>query len=159
MDDDYPEDRIADLDPHGAEARRGMKSSSGGNRIGALLYLALMVGGFLWGAYDFNEYQNGTPTTATVTQCTLGGRGGHCEGTWSIGGASYTGNIKHGRLFVAPSAGSTLDVHANGGTAYTAGASLPGFGVAALLGGPAFVALIWWFLQRRPAGRPPGTSY
>jgi hypothetical protein len=121
---------------------------SAGKWIGTILYVTVMLLGFVWGAHDFNQYRVGTPTTATVTQCTLGGRGGHCEGTWSIGGVSQHGNIKHGQFVRAPTVGSTLDVRVGGGTAYTAGASLPGFGIGVLLGGPIVVAFVWWLWLR-----------
>ena len=88
--------------------------------MGAIFYAVIMVLAFVWGAHEFIRYRTGTPTTATVTQCSVG-RGGHCEGTWTIGGVPQHGNVKHGYIFGAPPVGSTMEVRVNGGTAYTGG--------------------------------------
>jgi hypothetical protein len=86
--------------------------------------LVCLVGGLLFlrpalvpGTYG---YVLGTPTTATVDHCAS--RGGTCDGRWSVGGASpqagpilgvYDGHQR--------AAGSQVDVHVRGATAYTPG--------------------------------------
>ena len=108
--------------------------------FGAALFAVV---GFWSGANDFNQYRVGTPTTATVTDCS-GGRGGHCSGMWSIDGVRHKGDIKAG--FSTPRAGSSLDVRVRNDTAYTPRSWVPNF----VFGGVFLVAgisVIW------PAGR------
>jgi len=116
--------------------------------MGAIFCAVIMVLAFVWGAHEFIRYRTGTPTTATVTQCSVG-RGGHCEGTWTIGGVPQHGNVKHGYIFGAPPVGSTMEVRVNGGTAYTGGAGLPQLGFGLLLLGVFVVALVSWLSRWR----------
>ena len=116
--------------------------------MGAIFCAVIMVLAFVWGAHEFIRYRTGTPTTATVTQCSVG-RGGHCEGTWTIGGVPQHGNVKHGYIFGAPPVGSTMEVRVNGGTAYTWGAGLPQLGFGLLLLGVFVVTLVSWLSRWR----------
>ncbi|ORW45485.1 hypothetical protein AWB90_14880 [Mycobacterium paraense] len=115
-----------------------------------LIAAAFAIVGFAWGAHAYYGYHAGTPTTATVTQ-PGGGRGASTKGTWSLNGELQTGDIETGRLFGAPSVGSTIDVRVRGGTAYTASACLPGFGLGVLIAGPAIGALVVWSYRKRAA--------
>src|SRR5262249_33081171 len=81
-----------------------------------LAVLALVAFGGI--AYDMYKYRVGTPTTATIDHCTYGGRSKSCTAAWNIGGSSHTGPVI-GRNY-SHSAGSSLDVHVYGDTAYTA---------------------------------------
>ena len=78
------------------------------------------IGGLILLGHDTVGYHIGTPATATVDRYTTG-KDGYCSGAWSVGGQSHTGRIKGG---VWP-AGTTLDVHVSGDTAYSRGADNP----------------------------------
>jgi hypothetical protein len=90
--------------------------------IGGLFALNFLVRGLIGlggTAYDYYKYQVGTPTTATIDHCVSSGKSSTCYGTWSVGGVSQTGEIRGG-LPSGPRVGRSLDVHVNGGKAYTA---------------------------------------
>jgi hypothetical protein len=121
------------------QGRRSVKHWLRGIGLGVLALV-----GVGWGVYDLSQYYVGTPTTATVTYCSIG-RNASCTGTWSIDGLSQTGNIVHGFTYFPPSVGSSLNVHVTGGTGYTAYSCGNGFFFGAL-GGAATVAS---FTRRR----------
>jgi hypothetical protein len=93
--------------------------------IGSLTIVGVVVSLLMFGvgAYDFYAYRVGTPTAATIEQCTQvpGGSDQTCTATWSVGGKSHTGAIASGGHGYPQ--GSSQDVHVHGGTAYTADAA------------------------------------
>jgi hypothetical protein len=91
-----------------------------------LAALALVM--FIFAGVNCYRYLVGTPTTATVTDCTTRS---NCRGTWSICGVSQTGPIAI--EFSTPSVRSSLDVRVSGGTARTATFWLGSFVVGGVL--------------------------
>jgi hypothetical protein len=83
------------------------------------LYVGLFIN-LRSSARDFYEYRVGTPTTATIDHWDSDSRGTATKfyGRWSIGGVSQIGPIE-GEIVGDPKAGSSVDVHVRGGTAYT----------------------------------------
>ena len=97
----------------------------------AIFFVGLGLYFLSFSAQQLYGYQVGTPTTATGIKCRYGvpGSGGPdapislssltlsegCTAAWSVGGQSQTGPIVGVRHV-----GSALDVHVNGGTAFTA---------------------------------------
>jgi hypothetical protein len=76
---------------------------------------------FSVGVYDVHGYRVGTPTTATVVDCSGAGNkhsAVFCTGQWSVDGKSYTGRIAGDSKGIHT--GSSLDVRVRGGSAYTA---------------------------------------
>jgi hypothetical protein len=129
MDEDDPAKRIADLERQHADAvgqprqdparspKRGSPGKAGLGRrllVGLLVALATMIF-FAIAVYDAYAYYAGTPTTATNIVCTGSQRHQTCTGTWSLGGKSYTGEVRGG----ADRDGSS-DVRVRGHTAFTA---------------------------------------
>src|SRR5215472_10731467 len=124
-------DEVGDAD---LVVERVVRSADAGSGIGrgrwslvawlvpGLLGLNFLVGGLIAlgvTAYDLYEYRSGTPTTATIDHCVSSGKSSTCYGTWSVGGASQTGEIRGG-LPSGPRIGRSLDVHVSGAKAYTA---------------------------------------
>jgi hypothetical protein len=95
-----------------------------------LLLVAFGVGILAYGAQFAHGYWVGTPTTATVTHCHVGGlfpkvsEGSrtYCDGTWNVVGQSQSGPIKPsfggGDGDNHEQRGSTLNVHVSDGKAY-----------------------------------------
>ena len=111
----------------------------------AVIPAALVLLLFVRDAYAMYAYHVGTPTTATIKQCRLGTRGHYsCDGTWSLGGNSYTGPIETGGTGYRQ--GSSLDVHVHGGSAYTADAGQDRFAMAGL--SVILLVLAAWGLMR-----------
>lgn len=155
MEHSDPEDRIADPEHAAPPATGGAPQPA---RIGvwtpivALVGIVLAAGGLLFLrpalVPDTYGYLLGTPTTATIDHCRS--RGGTCDGSWSVDGASQTGPIlgvydAHDRAV-----GSRTIVHAHDATAYTA--SYARLIYVALAGG--FVAFatgvfLLWSAQRK----------
>jgi hypothetical protein len=95
------------------------------NGIALVLFGISMLG---YVGYFGYGYWVGTPATATVGHCELGGllkgwadnSARYCDGYWSTGGQSRSGPIRpafwsHDAFRAS---GSSLDVHVNDGTAY-----------------------------------------
>jgi DivIVA domain-containing protein len=97
-------------------------------KIGDLLLVVIGVAASLYffgiGAHRIYEYRVGTPTTATVIDCTAYGKTGlvgdtrSCTGTWNVGGESHTGKIRGDRE--GYQVGSSVDVRVRGDEAMTA---------------------------------------
>src|SRR6516225_7370218 len=156
MDSDDPEKRIADLEyrsagqTHGADlpppqppqpANAAPEEPSGSRkparkslRTGmwwGIFLVAFGVAGLAYAGYFSFEYWLGTPTTAKVGDCEMGGLLGrwsedpslYCNGTWSVAGQSQSGPIRPAFWsndgYNGP--GSSLDVHVNDGTGYRLG--------------------------------------
>ena len=79
------------------------------------LIILCAVGGAVF-LFFGGVFSSGTPTTATIIECT----GHSCLGTWNINGVSQTGEIATG-LSHAPSVGSTVAIRVSFGEASTAG--------------------------------------
>jgi hypothetical protein len=113
------------------------------------------LGGNMLAWYD---YRAGTPTTATIDRCvshtSRSGTYETCEGTWSVGGLSQTGPIKGiGNAY----AGSQVDVHVRGSTAYVASWGSPDpvtmfLGFAALA---TALVLLWSLWRKHKTGNWP----
>jgi hypothetical protein len=121
--------RVSDLEPANAapETSNAARKWFGGSWADILLvlfgiYRLGYVGYFSYG------YWLGTPATATVGHCELGGllqgwaedSARYCDGTWSVDGQSQNGPIRpafwsHDGY---KASGSSLDVHVSEGTAY-----------------------------------------
>jgi hypothetical protein len=161
MDQDDPEKRIADPEDQLAEPH-GVKR--------LIIWAVLVTIGFVWllnflfAAYDSYVYFVGTPTTATMGQCTqgfhLGARhnGGArnrgagqeylrsrvpnavlfrkegCTGTWSVDGASHSGRIVGGDIYRNYLPGDSVDVRVHDGRAYTTNSLENGLGILIFLG-------------------------
>jgi hypothetical protein len=122
---EHPKDSIADPEHALPEEAGGAPKPARSvlwTRIVALAGILCVAGGLLFLrpalVPDTYGYLLGTPTTATIDHCRS--RGGPCDGSWSVGGASQTGPIlgvyeSHDRV-----AGSRMAVHAHDATAYTA---------------------------------------
>jgi hypothetical protein len=108
-----------------------------------LVAVALIL--FFAGAKDFHGYFVGTPTTATVTDCT---EGNFQEGTWRIGEVSQTGPLVGGFLDDCE-VGQSVDVRVTNGKGYTA-ASWP---FAFVAGSGLFLGAFFYVLWRRRTGR------
>jgi hypothetical protein len=78
-----------------------------------IMQVAVALGLFWFSATKFDGYRVGTPTTATVTDCTTG-KNSFCFGTWSVGGVSQGGDLPKA------SVGSKVEVRVSNGKAYTA---------------------------------------
>ena len=132
-----------------------------------LVWAALPLYHFGFGAYDLYNYARGTPTTATVSTCpvhrTPGTRNGgvlrmlqprECDGTWTVGGQQYSGPIQGRRAGYAY--GESLGVRVVNGTAFTAaGVSwrfIAGAITTALVS--VFALLIWWIKRIRSSRSP-----
>jgi hypothetical protein len=91
------------------------------------------------GAQRYHDYQAGTPTTATVTDCATDEHS-TCRGTWSIGGVAGAGNLQQ----TAP-VGSTVNVRVSNGKTYgpTQGLKL------ALVGGGLLALVLFLFVLDR----------
>jgi hypothetical protein len=84
--------------------------------VGLLLYA--VVGGIGYLAYQNVGYYAGTPTTATIHECSPArGWRADCTASWSIRGESHTGTINLDRDYPAE---SSIAVRAYGGRAYAA---------------------------------------
>jgi hypothetical protein len=94
-------------------------------------YVLLILFGFYmlgYAGYFAYGYWLGTPATATVGQCELGGllpwrtpeSARYCDGTWIVGGQSQNGPIRPAFWDndAYQASGSSLDVHIHNGTAY-----------------------------------------
>ena len=110
----FPDDRTA--------AGRDSASDPGQSRwerlknwlgVIAAVGLWLFLIGYL--AYEFVAYYAGTPTTATIHECTHA-RGWRCTASWSVGGQSHTGTVSVEHDY--PPA-SSVDVRDFAGVAYT----------------------------------------
>jgi hypothetical protein len=113
---------------------------------------------FFMGAETYHSYSTGTPTTATITDCSHG-KGAHCEAAWSIEGkpcpiypcanATY-GEISGGFFDDTSRVGATLDVRVHGRTAYTANAwtSPVAIGGCVLIGGLTVVFVVAFVVIR-----------
>jgi hypothetical protein len=114
----------------GSKTGRGRRSMGIGGWLFAIFFVGLGLYFLSFSARQFYGYQVGTPTTATSIHCRYGvpesspddpvsissltlSEG--CTAAWSVGGQSQTGPIVGVRHL-----GSPLDVHVNGGTAFTA---------------------------------------
>ena len=112
-----------------------------------MIWAVLVTIGFVWlldslfAAYDSYVYFVGTPTTATMGQCTHGFHvsGGRrprteflnrvtnavvfrkegCTGTWSVDGASHSGRIVGGDIYSNYRPGDSVDARVHDGRAYT----------------------------------------
>jgi hypothetical protein len=113
-----------------------------------VMFFPLVFLGF--GAYEFYQYQSGTPTTATIDHCGHSGGGPRCTGTWSLGGAPHSGSIKGNEEYPD---GSSVDVRVHGGAAYTASAGNEGFLAGGLTLAMFAVLLALSMLWRRRTGR------
>jgi hypothetical protein len=100
--------------------------------------------GFFFGGVNCYRYLAGTPTTATIIDCS---NRSNCRATWSAGGASQTGPIAV--EFSTPRVGSSLDVRVADGIARTATFWLGGFVVGAVLLG---CSLLLFVLTRSRTG-------
>ncbi|HTQ18506.1 hypothetical protein [Mycobacterium sp.] len=126
-------------------------------RLFAIAGVAVSLGFFGIGAYDYYAYLVGTSTTATINYCRTQPVGYECVGTWSVGGQPHTGKVQ-GLQLHRSSHDSPLNVRVLGDKAYTAvsGLSFAGYGlVAGLLTALGIVkfASDYWFdpwLSRRP---------
>jgi hypothetical protein len=111
--------------------------------IGGWLFRILVFGfGLLllyFGANVVHRYQVGTPTKVTVTYCSTG-KGAQCTGSWTIDGASQTGQIEE--LFHDHSVGSTVDAHVLGRTAYTSTAAILPLGIGGAMTIGAVVSVV-----------------
>jgi hypothetical protein len=114
--------------------------------IGAVCCATFALLGFSYGVHEVHGYYHGTPATATIRKCP-GGKGGDCDGTWTIGGQSQTGVIERG--FSKPPDGATVDVRVRDGTAYLAGRWWQAFAV----GGFSLLLLIGVLLGGRNRGQ------
>jgi hypothetical protein len=123
--------------------------------MGLLAFVGLVVSLLMFavGAYDAYAYRVGTPTTATIEQCTQAGNGSdqNCTATWSVGGTSHTGPIDTGGQGYPQ--GSSLNVHVHRGSAYTAAAASTNFWAGAAIAVltlmlTAVVVLVVWWLRR-----------
>jgi hypothetical protein len=111
-----------------------------------------------YGALAPYGYWVGTPTTATVDHCELGGSpdAGYklsCTGTWSVGGQPQTGRIKppfrdQEQDGIKP--GKSLDVRVHDGVAYTAASLGKGFYISIAAGAG---VLLWGSVRLRRAWR------
>jgi hypothetical protein len=126
-----------------SEMRRDLDRRSIGNWFAIIIAAGFALLGFVWGAHDFYQYRVGTPTTATVTYCTVGAGAVAARARGASAECRRPGRSKRGLTFSAPSVGSSLNVRVSGGTAYTADESVPGFGLGVLLVGP-IVAFVSW---------------
>jgi DivIVA domain-containing protein len=118
----------------------------------AILMAVFSLVAFGVGGYDVYGYRVGTPTTATVVDCSRNGNkhmATSCTGTWSVGGTSYTGRIAgDGKGYHV---GSSLDVRVRGGSAYTATSGNMWFIIGTGAGVLAVVAFfVTFFAGRRP---------
>jgi hypothetical protein len=111
--------------------------------VATVVAVALIL--FFAGAKDFHGYFAGTPTTATVTDCT---EGNVQEGAWRIGGVSHGGPLVGG-FFDECEVGQSVDVRVTNGKGYTAG-SWP---FAFVAGGGLFLGVVGYVLWRRRTGR------
>jgi hypothetical protein len=106
-------------------ASTGWQTGRGRRSIGTMLVCGFFGLNFLAGGlfglgragYEYHQYQVGTPTTATIVRCWSSRQSGACYGRWSVGGVSQTGEVSSGERHRE---GESLDVHINGGKAYTA---------------------------------------
>jgi hypothetical protein len=158
MDQDDPEKRIADLERQQADAvgqpgrepaRSPKRGSPGKAGWGRRLLIGLVVALFptiFFGilVYDSYAYYVGTPTTATDVHCVGQYRHQTCTGTWSLGGESYTGEIRG----AADRDGSSSDVRVYGDTAFTADVVHQVFPVGALMVGIIIVSFLVGFNYR-----------
>jgi hypothetical protein len=129
-----------------------------------IIWAVLVTIGLVWlldalfAAYDTYVYFVGTPTTATMGQCTQGfhlgarhngglRRGGTrteyasrvtnavvfrkegCTGTWSVDGASHSGQIVGGDIYRKYLPGESVDVRVHDGRAYTTNSLEDGLGM------------------------------
>jgi hypothetical protein len=153
MDQDDPEERIADLERQhtqtAGQARRDQaqhlnldspekaardKRSRQWTRV-AIFFIPFGLMFFGFAAWNSHAYLVGTPTTATDVHCvTQSSRTGlhrssttTCTGTWSIDGRSYTGEV-------AGTNGdpSSVDVRVYDGTAYAKTGAIPLVSVGAI---------------------------
>jgi hypothetical protein len=115
----------------GSKTGRGRRSMGIGGWLFAIFFVALGLYFLSFSAQQFYRYQVGTPTTATGIKCRYGAPDSHtsddpvslssltlsegCTAAWSVGGQSQTGPIVGVQHL-----GSSLNVHVNGGTAFTA---------------------------------------
>lgn len=101
--------------PLQSKRSRAKKGISAGILLAGIMMLVLVGDG----GYALYAFSVGTPTTATVDQCTSGsGKSSRiCWGTWTNDGAWQHGKVKHalGSLHE----GSVVDVRVHNGTAYT----------------------------------------
>jgi DivIVA domain-containing protein len=130
----------------------GHDTGSRRKRRDRLVFLlgAILLGGWslLWlgvGVHAVYGYYSGPPTTATIVRCHGGPRNiaPDCEATWNIDGAPHTGTIA-GHIGGYP-AGSSLDVHVRGNSAYTTTSGYLYIGMGTLSGLLAllFVGALW----------------
>lgn len=108
------------------------------------------------GVHHSYGYLSGTPTTATVSDCHGGPKDLNktCHATWSVGGETRSGTIE-GNIG-GFRAGSVLDVHVRGGSAYTATSGFLYLGEAMLSGFIPLVALVGLWRIRTGAVTAPG---
>jgi hypothetical protein len=154
--DDLPMDQHNPLGAAngGSESARRRRSVGIGVWLAAIFFLGFGLYTLADSARNFYGYQVGAPTTATNVGCYSGkgGYGNSCHGTWTVGGQSYSGPI-NGRVPKEPHGGfGSLDVRADGGTAFTADSVGPYFYWQIIVGlflTGLGVSIAVWIVRRR----------
>jgi hypothetical protein len=151
MDQQDPEKHSAERRYQPASPAQDRQNSSFARRrnrhamftVATVVAVALIL--FFGGAKDFHGYFAGTPTTATVTDCT---EGNFQRGAWRIGGVSQSGPLLGGFLDDCD-VGQSVDVRVTNGNGYTAG-SWP---FAFVAGGGLLLGAVFYLWWRRRTGR------